>query len=187
MQRSPACPVTSETIMATRLAGWTITVTGNGQTWQATTDANGLWQVCNLRDGTYTVCEEQRAGWVKISPVDCHTVTLNGADIANLDFVNAETHCLSGYKRDENGLGLPDWTVRVSDSTGNVREATTNETGFWQVCDLIEGAYTVCEVQKIGWVKVSPENCHSVTLARRESDRPGFRQPPIISKLHLRL
>ena len=154
------------------LQGWTVTVTGNGETWQATTDADGFWQVCDLRDGDYTVCEEQRAGWVKISPQDCHTVTLNGIDITNLNFINAQTHCLSGYKRDETGLGLPDWTVRVSDSTGNVREAITDANGFWQVCDLIEGDYTVCEVQKTGWVKVSPADCHSVTLA--DEDRTGL-------------
>jgi uncharacterized repeat protein (TIGR01451 family) len=154
------------------LAGWTVTVTGNGQSWTAVTDVSGLWQVCDLRDGEYTVCEEQKPGWVRISPQECHVVTLNGADIANLDFINAQTHCLSGYKRDEAGLGLPDWAISVRDGTETVQEAVTNADGFWQICGLRDGDYSVCEVQKAGWVKVSPADCHSVTLAGE--DRTGL-------------
>ena len=145
------------------LAGWTITVTGNGQSWTDTTDDNGLWQVCDLRNGTYTVCEEQRTGWVKISPVDCHTVTLNGADIANLDFVNAKISCLSGQKRDDNGNPLAGWTITVT-GNGQSWTDTTDDNGLWQVCDLRDGTYTVCEEQRAGWVKISPADCHTVTL-----------------------
>jgi len=159
--------------MGIALSDWKITVSGNGQTWEATTDANGFWQVCDLRDGAYTVCEVQKPGWIKVSPADCHSVALAGRDITNLDFVNAKVSCLSGFKRDESGSGLADWKITVS-GNGQTRDATTDANGFWQVCDLVDGTYTVCEVQKPGWIKVSPAGCHIVTLAGEDQTGLNF-------------
>ncbi|HUS75740.1 MAG TPA: hypothetical protein VMY43_07000, partial [Methanothrix sp.] len=125
---------------------------------------NGFWQVCDLVDGTYTVCEEDKPGWVKVSPVDCHTVNLAGEDQTDIGFVNAKISCLSGHKRDDKGIALADWVITVA-GNGQTWDATTDANGFWQVCNLRDGAYTVCEVQKPGWEQISPEDCHTVNLA----------------------
>ena len=42
---------------------------------------------------------------------------------------------------------------------------TTDSTGYWQLCGLENGTYTVCEVQQPGWVQIDPPNCYDITMA----------------------
>ena len=76
----------------TGLADWTISVSNATDTWPAKTDANGFWEVCHLdNSGTFTICEVPIAGWTQIEPVPyCYTKTINGVNITDLNFTNAE-------------------------------------------------------------------------------------------------
>jgi hypothetical protein len=58
-------------------------------------------------------------------------------------------HIASGYAG-RKWIRLPDWTVEFL--TAQEVKATTNETGFWQVCP--HRAYAVNEAET-GWVRFS--------------------------------
>ena len=49
---------------------------------------NGHWKICNLTNGTYTVCEVLKTGWTQTSLPVCHTVALAGINITNINFTN---------------------------------------------------------------------------------------------------
>ncbi|MCK4529353.1 carboxypeptidase regulatory-like domain-containing protein, partial [candidate division WOR-3 bacterium] len=77
----------------------------------------------------------------------------------------AETLCGSGYKVNETGSGIGNWTVDLylaNTTTGvlmweKINTTKTNDTGFWQFCDLMAVEdYMVCEEQRPGWTNVSP-------------------------------
>jgi hypothetical protein len=72
--------------------------------------------------------------------------------------------CLSGYKKNCTGWPLSGWKIMVNNSTQNWT-ATTDASGFWQVCGLDNGTYTVCEVPQSGWTQTYPDGCHKVELA----------------------
>ena len=158
----------------TGLKDWTITVTNT--TTGATVDTNitnaiGWWQVCGLVNGTYTVCETNQTGWTPVDPASgCQDITISGEDakLYKVNFTNAENeYCLSGYKlNSRTGDGLKNWTINVTNSSGLVGTVTTDVDGWWQVCHLINGTYTVCETNKTGWTPIDPASgCHNVTIA----------------------
>ncbi len=149
------------------LEGWTIEVRdSNGDIKGSTiTDSTGHWQVCNLENGTYTVCEVKQPGWMQVSPInpDCYTVVMEGQNITDKNFTNMKLLCLSGHKfHQRTGEGLSGWTIVVSNAT-NRWEIVTDATGFWQKCNLTPGQYTVCEVLKNGWINVT-DDCQDVEL-----------------------
>ena len=162
------------------LEGWTIYVDLNenakfddGEP-SATTDSTGRWSICGLGPGTYQVREVHQIGWVQTLPTTPHEyfeVTLPDPDCGKtgLDFVNQRECCISGHKYDNLENPLDGWTINVKDGQGNIiRTVVTGtgdwEDGYWEVCDLPDGTYTVCEVVKDGWTQVSPTDCYTVTL-----------------------
>ena len=71
------------------LAGWNITATDStGIVFNATTDSNGCWVICNISIGSYTVSEELKPGWTQISPKGGYNVVLDNDSISDLDFTN---------------------------------------------------------------------------------------------------
>ena len=74
--------------------------------------------------------------------------------------------CIAGYKLNENGVGLANWTIIVTNSSGAIVATTTTDgTGYWQVCGLAPGNYTVCEEPQRGWETVDPASgCHKITF-----------------------
>jgi uncharacterized surface anchored protein len=44
----------------------------------------------------------------------------------------------------------------VSNQTGQIAKVQTNATGYYQVCNLIPGNYTVCEELQSSWINVTP-------------------------------
>jgi uncharacterized surface anchored protein len=130
----------------------------------ATTDQNGFYQVCGLIAGNYTVCEELQPGWMNLTPL-CIDVILTDINVNNVNFTNTQQFCINGYKIDEQtGLGLPGWNISVMDESGeNLGTAITDQNGFYQVCGLIPGNYTVCEETQPGWINLTP-SCVDVTL-----------------------
>ncbi|HOU70032.1 MAG TPA: choice-of-anchor E domain-containing protein, partial [Methanothrix sp.] len=92
------------------LANWAINVSND--TWfnVTTTDSNGFWEVCDLEDGNYTICEVPQPGWTQTDPVGCYSKILAGANITNINFTNQELVCINGTKYDNcTGLGLANW------------------------------------------------------------------------------
>ena len=117
--------------------------------------ANGQWKICNLTNGTYTVCEVLKNGWTQTSLPVCHTVALAGINITNINFTNQRLMCISGYKLDNCNGALPDWNVTISNSTGYTSTKTTGLDGRFEFCGLASGVYTLTETLKPGWIKVS--------------------------------
>jgi hypothetical protein len=154
------------------LANWTINVTNStgAVVATATTDETGYWQVCGLTPGNYTACEELLPGWVAVDPASgCHeNITLNDTDRTNVNFTNREeVFCIFGYKLNKiSGLGVAGWAINVKNSTGAIVATTaTDKGGYWQVCGLAPGNYTVCEVLQPGWRIIEPEfGCQNVSL-----------------------
>ena len=84
--------------------------------------------------------------------------------------VLATTTCISGYKLNEQEDGLAGWTIYVdSDNNGQLdwgeRNATTNATGYWQICSMLPGSYALCEVLKSGWTNLDPAVCRTITIS----------------------
>jgi hypothetical protein len=155
------------------LANWTINVTNSSGVMVGSnvTDATGYWRVCGLSPGNYTVRETPQNGWIAVTPAEGYqNITLNDTDMTNVNFTNREQvvfACISGYKLNESsGLGIAGWKIVVKNSTDAiVATNTTDATGYWQVCGLEPGNYTVCEVLQAGWVAVNPESgCQNVSM-----------------------
>ena len=136
------------------LSGWTIRVSNATRTWTATTDANGFWRICHLDNGTYAVCEVPQSGWTQTDPIGCYAKTIDGPNITNINFTNQKMYCISGYKYNNcTGQPISGWEVNIYNATTNllVGTATTDGTGYWQVCGLIPGNYEVEENLLPGW------------------------------------
>jgi hypothetical protein len=86
--------------------------------------------------------------------------------------------CVSGYKLNETGVGLAGWTINVTNVTSGVEVGSnvTAATGFWQVCNLPAGTYTVCETPQNGWIAVDPaDGCNeSIELTNADITNVNF-------------
>ena len=157
------------------LSGWIITAVGNDPfnrdiLASNITNETGCWQICCLLKGNYTVCETLKPGWTQTfpnTPDRCYHINVDGkTSFEYLDFHN-DPHalCLSGYTfHNITGEGLEGWTIIVTNRTDRMT-AVTNDTGYWQVCGLAAGTYTICEEPQDGWIQVAPTPaCYNRTL-----------------------
>ena len=127
------------------------------------TGPDGKYEFCNLKPGDYTITEEARSGYTAISVV-ANPVTLNCSNITNQNFTNTLLPSIEGWKIDhETGEGIAGWTISLSNSSGILRNTSTNFTGWYQFCYLEPGQYTVCEENRPGWTNVTP-TCLDVDL-----------------------
>jgi hypothetical protein len=111
----------------------------------------------------------------------CQDVTVDCADETGINFWNTPMFCIDGYKyNNSTGLGLAGWTINLYESDGTTLIATTatDETGYYQFCDLVSGDYIVCEEVQDGWVAVSDE-CVAVTLECEDGTVDFYNTPPI--------
>ncbi len=83
--------------------GWNITLKNTTMQTSMLTGADGSYKFMNLVNGTYNVTEELQAGWTNVSPMS-QQVTINGADMKNINFTNQpppvvtpQTFNISGY------------------------------------------------------------------------------------------
>ena len=97
-------------------------------------------------------------GWAPLDPATGYqNVTLTDASNLTVNFTNQRSLCLSGYKVDQNNGPQPNWEIVVRNSTGSIVGTNiTNSSGYWSVCDLIQGTYNVSETMQAGWVAVDP-------------------------------
>jgi len=78
------------------LPGWTIQLASGTNLWTTLTDTNGYYYFLGLSPGTYSVTEQQVAGWIQSAPTTgSHNLTLQQAQAVNgLDFGNRRLPCL---------------------------------------------------------------------------------------------
>ncbi len=139
-----------------------------------TTDANGDYEFDNLPKGTYTVLEEQPAGWLED---DAHVGTAGGV-VVNDDEVSqiSLTTNVHGLKYDfcevlpvsisghvgidtiggqKANSGMPPIsgvTIQLLDSDGNViKTTTTDASGNYTFTGMAPGTYGVHELQPAGY------------------------------------
>ncbi len=67
--------------------GWNITLMNSTMQKSMLTGADGSYKFTNLVNGTYNVTEEMQTGWTNVSPIS-QQVTINGADMPNINFTN---------------------------------------------------------------------------------------------------
>ncbi len=122
-----------------------------------------------VNNGTAKVNYVNSSGVPVEVPLPSHNVTVNVSSCPEDKF------CIDGHKLDNcTSQGLPDWTIRIINETSvEVGNATTNATGYYKICNLSPGNYTVCEDSKTGWMNVSPK-CQianlRVTVHQRDED-----------------
>src|SRR3990172_7850849 len=130
-----------------------------------TTDDTGSYMFMDLANGTYTVTEEMKTGWMNTSQME-QMVTVDGMDVMNVNFSNAlmppqPMFNISGYKinsTNNNGSGIPDWKIMLQNTTTGmeIMNTTTNDTGFYGFMGLANGTYNVTEEMRTGWMNTSP-------------------------------
>jgi hypothetical protein len=133
-----------------------------------TTNAKGYYRICGVTLGTWIFEEERQLGWTALDgewqELDI-TYPGPGKDVEAPIFRNAPPRgCIEGWKVDEFEVGLPMWNITVmNDDTGETWHEWTDGTGYFQVCGLPMGDYTVWEELQAGWKPISPPEL-SVTL-----------------------
>ena len=155
---------------------WDITLTNaSGYSASTTTDTNGFYEFCGLYADTYTVTETVKSGWTNVTPSSLD-IPLTCTNITDVDFINTQgMACISGYKIINcDGATLQDWIIRLYNDTGTeIDNTTTNDTGYYEFCNLMPGTYTVCEDVKEGWANVT-ERCREVELGSSDVTEQNF-------------
>jgi hypothetical protein len=146
-----------------QIEGWVISLTDGDVTLTTTTDASGYYSFEVCEQGTYTVSEETREGWVASTATLYSFEAASGQDVGPADFGNYQPfECvqIDGFKwHDLNGDGEWDdgepaiggWVISLSDGDALLTTTTDAEGHYsFQVCE--PGTYTVSEEMQDGWV-----------------------------------
>ena len=165
------------------LKNWTILVRNDtGFLGESKTEDEGYWEVCNLTPGTYNVSEVVKDGWKPTNPASGYydSVNVTSDNVTDINFVNIGIFCISGHKYwDKDGDGIKDpedeplanWIIFIDqdgDRTADPHEpvTTTGSGGFWEICNLQNGTYVVCEAVRTGWNQTYPRGtgCYTVKI-----------------------
>ena len=147
------------------------------------TDANGRYSFCNLTQGIYYVCEEEKEGWIPVredrrtsvpsdytsQPVTCNMPWCDDNCVCvDLDCQGAEVNfrnipeslCINGSKINNcTGAGIEKWGIYLYDASGKQIAATqTDRNGHYSFCGLPPGEYRVCEEIRDGYIPVTHIN-----------------------------
>ena len=143
------------------IEGWLIYLSGPISV-TTTTDASGYFEFAGLVNGTYTVTEEGREGWVHMTPAS-YAVPISSGSCVSLDpFLNVELSRVWGYKFEDmnsNGVwdtgepGIEGWTIyMIWDGDPITYSTTTDKSGYWEFDGLMpDSMYYVWEQSVIGW------------------------------------
>ncbi|MBN1287949.1 MAG: DUF11 domain-containing protein, partial [Anaerolineae bacterium] len=140
------------------LAGWTITVTGEGGEWSDVTGEDGGFEQPGLKPGVYTICETLRDGWINSQPGDglCYTETFTSGFDATFLFGNYQSGSLTVSKTvNWDGMEPTGHQFDICVKGPSFHESACIELGdgaskTWD--GLIPGDYTVAEIQSSeGW------------------------------------
>ena len=137
----------------TGLAGWSIQLSKDGSTVNATTTAaDGSYKFANLVPGTYALSEVAKEGWEQTVPQGSYTVELTNADVTGKDFGNRGNLSISGQKyydvngngvQDADEPGIPGGSVSLVENGKVVANTTTDENGMYSFKGILPGTYTI--------------------------------------------
>ncbi len=162
------------------ISGWTVIVNNSTNSWSAITDQTGFWKVCGLKTGTYTVREALQSGWIQTSLPLSYTETIEGVDLAKINFTNQKLYCISGYKIDSStGKGLLDWNIALENATGTIT-AKTGPDGKYEFCNLAPGSYRLTEEMLPGYIVVQKVS-NPVILSCENIANKNFTNKPVDS------
>lgn len=138
------------------------------------TDTGGAYSFQDLGPGTYTIAEEQQAGWYRSTPEPAgvlHVSVDSGSTFIGLNFGNYRLGTVSGLVFDDiNGNGtqdslerpLADWKIILGGKRTD--SALTNASGQFSFGDLIPGPYTLTLSPQTGWGRSLPPLPGTYTL-----------------------
>jgi LysM repeat protein len=148
------------------IAGWKVyaqPADADEPVFTTTTAADGSFTFPSLPLGTWTVWEEVPPYWTPITPSKFSvTLTKSGTSTSCVlvRFKNRPPDlCAEGYKVDENGKGLPGWTVTAF-STANPSEVlstVTGEDGYYRFNGLSLGEWVFGVTHQTGWVPITAD------------------------------
>jgi len=148
------------------LAGWTITLTGEGVGLTAMTESNGAYVFNNLIPANYQVCEVSQSGWENTTGDKCQEVTVTaGTETKDVNFGNFQLGKVQGYKfydKDDDGVwdadekGIENWQICLTKGEDKKCQLT-NETGYYKFENLAAGDYVLSEENRDGWRQSFPE------------------------------
>ncbi len=203
------------------LGGWTIyadldgdATLDAGEPFCITGDGDGIadadecvdtlgWYLLDISvDGTFQIREENQLGWIAVSPLSSHEVTVSGGArlTARYDFANHQNllclpQSINGTVfNDLNGNNLPDegealegWKVYIDENDDNAFDDAeeggedfmlTDSNGEFVFTGLLPGEYTVRQVPGTGWTQTLPtedeEREYLVTLDCEILQLPNF-------------
>ena len=168
-------------------------VTGTGA-W-----ADGYYEFLNLVPGNYVLAEEDKTGWVNVTPkvIVVDPLTSGETDFTGNDFVNTQYGKISGFKYEDldgsntttgDRSGEDNWTVKLYLAsqydaatgvfTGAAVQTAVTGTGAWadgyyEFLNLVPGNYVLAEEDKTGWFNVTPKVIVVETLTSGETDDTG--------------
>ena len=163
------------------MAGWNVEVfnaTTQAFMGNDTTDDEGYWEVCDLLPGVYIARETLQPGWENHAP--SQRVTLICENNTSIDFFNTPLMCIGGYKHDACNGVLPDWELILSNSSGEVDRAWTNDSGYYQFCNLSPGAYRICETLQDDWMALGNVTCKDVVLGCENRNDVNFNNTQLL-------
>jgi len=155
------------------LAGWTIKVSWGGNIISTVTDSTGFYRLCFTATDTVSLSEIVQNGWVATQPPGgiYHVILVTGRDTV-LNFGNFKKACVVGvkfYDRDRDGVrdssetGISDWPIYLHNGAGGVTTMLTDANGYYSICNLGPGQYTVCEHLPPGWA-ASCDTCYTFNM-----------------------
>ena len=164
------------------LAGWNITLAKGVNQITRPTSGTGFYEFTDLSEGTYTVSEELRAGWMNVSPISREVIILGKNEQVN--FTNqpiVPTYNVSGFKTNaDNGSGIPGWNITLN--IGSVQTSTlTNNNGFYNFSGMINGTYTVTEETRPGWKNITDASLQVIVLGQDKQDVNFSNKPLFIT------
>ncbi|MBS4027962.1 MAG: T9SS type A sorting domain-containing protein, partial [Ignavibacteriales bacterium] len=160
------------------LANWRIKISG-AKIDSTLTNGSGVYTFTSVPAGNFTVSEVVQSGWTQTLPASpgTYSVTLSsGQSVTGKDFGNQaiQYSSISGILfNDLNGngvkeggeTGLANWRIRLAGAKTD--SILTDANGNFSFGNLLQGSYTVSEVQQIGWLQTLPlsPGTYSVNLS----------------------
>ena len=144
------------------IQGWTIYLSGAAIA-STVTDEDGYFCFEGLMPGEYTVTEEERDGWVAMTPVSHAVTVVSGSAECVPVFLNVALSTIWGFKFEDinsNGVwddgepGIEGWTIYMMwNGDFTQYETQTDETGYFEFTGLMPSDYYyVWEETREHWV-----------------------------------
>jgi LysM repeat protein len=126
---------------------------------KTTTDSKGYYRFNGLTLGDWVFEVEHRTGWKPVESDFVKVPITPGEHCVQVPVFRNESPrgCIEGYKRDDQEVGLPGWTIFERPVDGEeFEQAQTDGTGYFRFDNLPVGKYDVWEEMQSGWAPLTP-------------------------------